>query len=53
MIFVFIYNEISYHAKLIIFFLKNKFMEVEKLLVDDESSGNSSSQEPKKSITKV
>ena len=28
-------------------------MEVEKLLVDDESGGNSSSQEPKKSIAKV
>merc|ERR1712218_538062 len=31
---------------------KNKFMEVEKLLIDDESSGNSSSQQPKKSIAK-
>ena len=28
-------------------------MEVEKLLVDDGSSGNSSSQQPKKSIAEV
>jgi len=32
---------------------KSNFVEVEKLLVDDESSGNSSSPMPKKSIAKV
>ena len=46
-------NDITCHSNYQIFFLKNKFMEVEKLLVDDGSSGNSSSQQPKKSIAKV
>ena len=33
--------------------LQNKFVEVEKLLVDDEGMGNSSSGQPKMSIAKV